>query len=196
MKSETAIRIASKAIALLDNYGGRPQDLLPREGERIHLELKEFANSVVYLEHANDWGNGSFIKAEVAKDQVPLFVAADVGSLQLSGYHLQGYGSWLYRNFAGSYAAVFDERLIAVMAPAVRAKEMELKTKLFLHELGHFVLHRNDLFNGHKSTGLAASAIAEMEAEAWFFAYVILGLAKGDRAALTTASIDNTWLLP
>jgi hypothetical protein len=196
MKSETSIKIAGKAIALLENYGGRPQDLLPREGERIHLELKQFANSVVYLEHANDWGKGSFIKAEVAKDRVPLFVAVDVGSLQISGYHLQGYGSWLYRSFAGSYAAVFDERLIAVMAPTVKAKEMELKTKLFLHELGHFVLHRDKLFNGQRSAGLAATAVAEMEAEAWFFAYVILGLARGDRAALTTASIDNTWLLP
>jgi hypothetical protein len=200
MKSADAVRIAGTAVTLMDNFcknGRRPENLLPREGERVHRELRDFAHSVVHFEHYKDWGTGSYINRDAA-NKVQLFMTADVRSLPAPSRpnNLQGYGSWLYRNFAGSYAAIFDEQLIssATATSFNRILPTEAIARLFLHELGHFVLHRQHLFKDHHSSGLAASALAEMEAEAWFFAYVIVGLARGDRAALTTAAVDNTWL--
>lgn len=193
MKTSKAVEIAQKAIGLIDMFcagsGGkiRPKDLLPREGQHsVHLELKEFAQSVVLHEHERQWGSTPYLKRDVAKT-IPLFQSVDVHATPMDG--LDGYGSWLYRVHAGKYAAVHDESLLT----ACNSNTAEVLVRLYLHELGHFVLHREVLFKDPNTCRRADKALPQMEDEAWFFAYIVLGLARGDLAAVMSTVADTTW---
>jgi hypothetical protein len=211
MTEAVAIEIARKAFQLVEVFETErhrpPRVLLSVKGRGISPQLKDFANLVVYHEHLKDWGTGSFLsKSVVDKFDIPLSCTVDIRSLPGAiTRHLGGYGSWLWQAFPGVYAAVFDHshltkrgEQIGVPGEQLRQKLNDTKARLYLHELGHFVLHRKELFGDRPKAakaGFAISAQAEMEAEAWLFANVVMGLALGNRAFLAKVNtyLDDTW---
>jgi hypothetical protein len=198
MKSQRAAEIAAQATELVDFFGQgtkkSPQLLLPRNGERIHAELRDFADHVVLLLHLNDWGNHNYLQKHVAVT-LSLFQAVDIIGLPGGhGKNLGGYASWLYMVFPGVYATVFDGACISRRFARQDRTLDEIYVRLYLHELGHLVLHRDNLFRG-LNNGLAISAQAVDEEEAWFFASCVMGLAVGARAreAKQRSYLDDSW---
>jgi hypothetical protein len=209
MKESRASQVAERACHLVSEFERHtkkhPHLLLPPRGQGITPTLKEFANLVVYFEHASDWGTGHMMKRSVVeKFDIPLFCSVDVRLLPGNSKKqtLGGYGSWLWQAYPGVYAAVFDHShltdrfsQLGVQAAELKAKLNDTKARLFMHELGHFVLHRKAIFASTRKPDFAASAEAEMEEEAWLFSHIVFGLALGNRAFLAKVNtyLDNSW---
>lgn len=179
----------------LERIGAKPIDLLPKAGQGIHAKLKDFADTVVLIEQSKKWGTPDYLDRYTACT-LPLFQPLDVSQVYGQGEDLGGYGSWLYQaKFRGTFYVVFDGVEIARLCRRLRKNADEVQVKLYLHELGHFVLHREELFAGKGTMQEAMNAEAEMEVESWLFAYVVMGLCVGDYAyqSKNLFSPDDSW---
>lgn len=70
-----------------------------------------------------------------------------------------------------------------------------VRTRLILHEIGHIVLHWQDLL---VCPGRASPSTPQQEKEAWFFTHAMLGLALGQysqncRESPSANNIDDAW---
>ncbi len=179
--------IAAKAIQLIlticGKHGVRDHaDLVAASrlggiSPRVHM----FANYVV----AGELGN--YVDPEVA-DQTLYFTSKNLHALPGGEPPQKGFISWLYRLHSGGYVAVFNEVTIrAIMesndVPATYLQLSRVKTRLFYHELSHFVLHGDFLINrAVASKGYAMPAQPLQEEEAWLMASVFLGAGVGGYA--------------
>jgi len=144
--------------------------LRPSSQEGIHRGAKEFANAVVWLEHKRSWGTKGYIDAKSASN-IPLMYVLSLASVPGSESDLYGCVSWLYfGKRTGSFGAVLFEDLVSKMF--VYRKDVELyRFYLFLHEIGHMLLHRKRLWkqvttsSGQWNRGTAASLNMEYEAD-------------------------------
>lgn len=194
-----AKEIAAKAaefVQLFIHSGKSIQLLQPRKGGGIHPELRDFADNCVISLHGSDWGTPSYLPRGVV-ETLSLFQVCDIRALPDPTLRsMKGHASWLYVVFPGVYATIFDEDKIRVICTGVGSSRNldDVLVELYLHELGHLVLHRDDLFKGLKN-GLAINAQADHEEEAWLFAYCVLGHAKGGRAreAKLRTYLDDSW---
>jgi hypothetical protein len=182
--------------SLVDNGKHRllPNNISPT------IEAKRFADHVVLYEFRNQWGKDGWVPRSFAEN-MPLFTAYFTHSLSQ-------FTSWLYCIKSGEYdskpsrcpmfAVVYDEQ--ALRARNVSSEDLpRIVLRLFFFQLGHFVLHRHDLFpESDRMRGqlLAISSNAEQEREAWIYASAIVGLALGDHAYSNRLSFrgDDTFL--
>lgn len=186
-----AVRIIHHHCELLDID---PSDLLPKTGQSLNTKLKDLADNVVLMEQNSDWDTQKYPDRYTA-GTLPLFQPLDVKRVFRD--HLEGYGSWLYRGeYRGTYSVVFDSESINAACVQHRKPVEDVIFKLFLHELGHFVLHRKELFKGIEDGCGGTNADAENELEAWLFAYTVIGICIGDRAYQTKilGSPDQSFL--
>lgn len=145
------------------------------------LILQDFADFVVREKfHVDDWDKPGFPTRWQASNY-PLFQPVDIRAVGLRD--LQDYGSWLFKGrTTGTYRVVFDNSLIARKSRSALRNPRSVKVRFFIHEIGHLVLHDRHLLGGVNPEQAANSSLPKMEAEAWFFQSVILGLIRGDRA--------------
>src|SRR5262249_46813166 len=136
------VSLAHQFCELLNLY---PHQLLPKPGQGVHFkELKDFVEYVVLFEQSREWGKSGY-PDEYTASTLPLFQALDVKDV--SRDDLGGYGSWLYTGkILGTYSVIFDGAEITNVCAARRRDADDVKFRLFLHELGHFVLHREMMF--------------------------------------------------
>jgi hypothetical protein len=194
---EKTRQITNKVYDLMTDYWERPDehpyDLLPKS-HGIPQALTQFADYVVIQIHSSDWGKTPGFPSPYVASTLSLFQVMDVKDVGMAG--LGGYGSWLYRGSPlGVYNVVFDNQNLNGICGKTGKRIGEVKTKLYLHELGHLVLHGQQLFRGVDLGSQGQNAEADMEAEAWLFAAVVFGIAVGDQAhnSKVFTFADNSW---
>jgi len=120
------------------------QDIAPDASQGIRPAAKKFSETVVLLEHAEDWGKPCYCSRQEA-EQAVLFYQLSLLHVTGPGGTTLGYPSWLYfGKRKGHYGAAIDES--AVQSKFLRTEDAQRYCLyLFFHELGHMLLHRNDL---------------------------------------------------
>jgi len=167
-------------ICSFPGFGVYPNVFLPKPGQPISNELKEFADYVVLFEQQNLWGSEGYPELGIAVT-LPLFQVSDIRSVDRQD--LDGYGSWLYHGaYLGTYSVVFDGREITRLAAQFGNSPEAMQFRLFVHELGHLIFHREKIFRDIPVNERALNASAEFEAEAWLFAGIFTGLCIGDNS--------------
>lgn len=107
--------------------------------------------------------------------------------------------SWLWKHPDGSPAVLVDVDQVALAFPGNEREQKKILTRLFLHEIGHVVLHLAELNvipTGAADEGVYHPGVKdEQEEEAWIFCGVILGLALGclARDGRNAGLIDCAW---
>lgn len=188
---------------------------------RVSNEATNFANHVVLTQLTHSWGTPGFPTLERAR-VMPLFRAVPLilsqsqvttpQSQQIVSHavvsELFGFPTWLYmtrrdgkQTGGPQYAAVYDQAFLKTSRHASQNPDIVIN-RLFFHELGHFVLHRQELFTPLHETikdpEIAAIQASERhEEEAWYYASVIVGVALGDHAfsVRRKGESDDTWAL-
>ena len=176
-------------------------------GIQVDITTRDFADFVVLHELNDEWGVHDFPKRDEA-ELLPLFQL-----LPTPSNNLQGFPSWLYMVAHVSakripvgcpmYAAVFNEDYVVRESTKNNQNPSIVLNRLMLHELGHFVLHRNKLFGDlhkplTKTTRPAEKSSPAEEEEAWLYAAIVAGLSLGDHAhdcRMVHGKPDDTWLL-
>jgi len=185
-----------ESICSLPDFNFTPNDFLPKPQQPIPQELRCFADYVVLLEQASNWGKKEGYPDPFTATTLPLFQVLDVR--KVARHDLDGYGSWLYRgDTVGTCSVVFDPKAISELARANGKDPNAIYFRLFVHELGHFVLHRKDLLNGVGLGVMANSAEPQFEAEAWLFAGLFAGLCVGHSSYLAknAGAPDQSFLI-
>ena len=199
MGSLGLVRAGSKACRLVGSFVGRygctPDALVAfsETEDPISTRCRDFANHVVQEVLRSERKE---LKSERTED-LPLFRIMPLRDLHTVENDL-ACGSWLYRVSDISFSVVFDEENIRSECRLRETHFSRAMTRLFLHELGHFVLHRDRLGNLEKSDVPTPMlpAVAEMEAEAWQFASTVIGIGVGSIAhfARERNHRDMSWL--
>lgn len=107
-----------------------------------------------------------------------------------------GPSSWLWSDPGGIPRVLIDVQVIQTQHNAYRHKVVR---RLVLHEAGHVVLHWDKLSPPKLKTGAGAAIAASpvQEAEAWFFAMCVEGLALASFAYKSKSdpptALDPTW---
>ena len=103
--------------------------------------------------------------------------------------------TWLWCSSNGAPGLLIDYDQIDVAFPQ-RPVAQKVITRLFLHEIGHLVLHFKRLTTG--SSGRVHNSTSLDEEEAWAFCGIILGLAlgtiaRGGRDTHPKDQVDKAW---
>lgn len=175
--------ITDKVYSIITSFTSsnavRVSDLLAQTKQSIHPLLLSFADFVVLQEHSPDWGSPPYPSRAIA-EQIPLFSVMQVATM--GGGNLQGFASWLYQSKPGVYSVVFDYNAVRSFYGLRGQDAGAALRRIYLHELGHMVLHR-EAFLPVRGRGALDVQAPEMHAEAWFFAGMILSFAAASRAA-------------
>ena len=185
MQLQRTSEIASIVTTLVETYcswsGNGAEVLLPRPNQSlaIHRELRDFADSAVMFIHASDWGTNGFPTKEQAS-HLSLFQMVNISDFP-NFKPDQGFVSWLFSSRPGIYAVVINREAIAESSKQTGKITNEIIVRLFLHELGHLVLHGKQMFDSKKRSFAPATA-PNQEEEAWVFVGLIHGIAAGAQA--------------
>lgn len=108
--------------------------------------------------------------------------------------NLDEYASWLFKSDIDQFRVLIDIPHIKGLRNWPDHATDLLLTRIFLHELGHIVQHRDHMFRN--GLGKADNCLAEHEEYAWNFAASVVGLALGDYAKKCKESNqpDKAWL--
>ncbi len=101
--------------------------------------------------------------------------------------------SWLWKNEDGAPIILMDVDQVTLSFPQNEKEQKKIRTRLFLHEIGHIVLHLSALKNQRSAFHPGVSD--DQEEEAWIFCNVIVGLALGcvARSGRLNNVIDGAW---
>jgi hypothetical protein len=172
----------------------------------VNNDARDFADHVVLSEYRAQWGTQGLPSLREA-ELLPLFQQFKMNSRD----EMLGFPSWLYlvahldskkkRTGCPMFAAVFD--ITFIDAKRVNSQSPEtVVNRLFFHELGHFVLHRDDLFGkppfkDDEDSIPADKCTPEQEEEAWIYAGAIVTICLGDHAfsKRRAGEPDDTWLI-
>lgn len=213
--NETVQKACELVRGFAHQYSLKPERLVAMAPEgKLNSTIKDFGDYVVLRELAGNWGNDGYMSEKLAT-ATPLFIEMPVRtSADLEGA-TNGFASWFYgipsqtvgrtpQLMRGVFSAVLDEELITRGGRETQIDPRFLRIRLYYHELGHFVFHRNTLLaNAKRAEGViveqrATPATAQMEEQAWLFSIMIVAIALADHSyALRIAGRpDDAWLFP